>query len=197
MILEYARTSEDTTSVFGIAKYTIGESPISIAERFGMASWFSPSRANEPPNLDRYWESVLEDAKAFGYSEPSGEVFACAELLFPDVLSRYHVRFDIYPTDDGEIVLDAYVRGEEYSSSVLLICRPDGQVLCSVVIGNDIRGKLFSGDDVCVNSFIEQAFSDLQKETVRSHVQPNYYFVSEAFEHHTSYADWTQIVLKQ
>ena len=196
MILEYARTSEDTTSVFGIAKYTIGGSPISIAERFGMASWFSSSPAHEPP-LDRYWESVREDAKEFGYSEPSGRVFACAELLFPDVLSGYHGKFDIYPTDDGEIVLDAYVRGEEYSSSVLLICRPDGQVLCSVVIGKDIRGKLFSGDDVCVNSFIEQAFSDLKKETVRSHVQPNYYSVSEIFEHRTAYADWTQVVLKQ
>ena len=177
------------------ADYTNWRPSIQIADSFSKALLFSLPPLQGPPNLGHYWESVLKDAKEFGYPELSGEVFACAKLLFPDVLSGYHGTFDIYPTEDGEIVLDAYVQGEEYSSSILLICRPDGQVLCSVVIGEDTRGELFSGDDVCVNSFIEQAFSDLQKEMTQRHVRFSY-IASEAFEYHAPVVGRSQAILE-
>ena len=200
MSLEIAQVAEDATSSYSATEYTVWEpstqtaEPFSVARRFSLSySYESPNldrywesvlaHSHEPPNLDRYWESVFENAKEFGYSEPKDEVFDCAKMLFSDVLSKYRGMFDIYPTEGGEIVLDAYVRGEEYYSSVLLICRPDGQVLCSVVIGDDIRGNL-SSSDVRVNSFIEQAFFDLQKELAQWHVR-TINFASGPFAYHT------------
>lgn len=194
MSLEIAQAAEDTTRFYDTTDYTNWRPPSRIAESFSGMLLFSPSPLHELPNLDRHWESVREEAKEFEYPEPKGEVFACAELLFPDVLSGYHGLFDIYSTEDGEIVLDAYVQGKEHSSSVLLICRPDGQVLCSVVVGENTRGELFSGDDVYVNSFIEQAFSDLQKEMRQWHVRFSY-FAPEAFEYRPPLVGRSQAIL--
>ena len=184
MILDVAQVPRFAVSFRGSKMYRASK-PSGVVAPLGTTRCFALSRShNEPPNLDRRWESTLKAAKEFEYPEPKAEVLACAKALFPDVLSGYRGMFDIYPTEDGEVVLDAYVRGEDHYSSVLLICRPDGQVLCSVAIGDDIRGDLFPGDGH-VNSFIDQAFSDLQKELNQWHVLQNLKVTSDSVVYHT------------
>lgn len=165
--------------------------PVCASRAMRMGFLFHP---HKPPSLEHRWDSVLKEAEECGYHDLDDKVLALAKILFPEVLSRYRGMFDIYPTEDGEIVLDAYVRGDKHYSSVLLICRPDGQVLCSVDVGNNTEGELFSGDDVCVNPFIKQAFSDLQKELSQQHVQHNY-TTSGTSDHQAWHVDRTQVVL--
>lgn len=81
-----------------------------------------------PPDLAEalrdLWEAP-EEAREEGYPIPSVSLMTHAERLLLALYRVYRCRYEVYPTEDGEICLGAYSRG----NSVLLLYDAAGEVL--------------------------------------------------------------------
>ncbi len=68
-----------------------------------------------------------EEAREEGFPAPSALALSNAERLLKAIHAISPRRFEVYPTPDGEIAIDA---PNGNGQSVLLLCKPDGGALC-------------------------------------------------------------------
>ena len=69
---------------------------------------------------------VIEEARDEGYPPPSDLAVSNAKLLLERLYRFAPRRFEVYPTPDAEIAIDATGKG----CSVVLLCDSNGSVLC-------------------------------------------------------------------
>ena len=91
-----------------------------------------PEESHNPKPIDRAdfkaalkdLDGVIGEAREDGYLEPTPQAIENARLLVKAMYDIRPMRYDIYPMDDGEVVIDG---GNERRIGVF--CYPDGGVL--------------------------------------------------------------------
>ena len=84
-----------------------------------------------------------------------------AERLLKELYNISPRYFEVYPTPDGEIAIDA---PGGYNRSVLLLCDSQGGALCLVNIDGNHRRARYSSSESLPDSFVREALADLESE---------------------------------
>ncbi len=100
-----------------------------------------------------------DEAREEGTPPPSGEALESAERLLKEMYTISPRRFEVYPTPDGEVAIDAPGRG----CSVLLLCDPDGGALCLVNVDGAHRRARYSTTRTLPDGFVREALVELEQ----------------------------------
>lgn len=98
------------------------------------------------------------EAREEGYPIPSDLALANARFLLRAVFKCARRRYEVYPTPDGEIAIDA---SGGHGRSVLLLCESDGGVLCLVNINGKLRRARFSDALRLPDGFVREALDEM------------------------------------
>ena len=105
-------------------------------------------------------ENVMEAAHEEGFIQPSEIALANARKLLVDmygISSRY---YEVYPTEDGDISIDA---PGGYNRSFVALCYRDGRVLCLANINGDRKKRLYENIESLPDSFMTSALKKLHQ----------------------------------
>ncbi len=115
--------------------------------------------------IDNELVSILGDlseskaeAHEEGYPIPSDKVLEDAERLLKAMYSISPRRFEVYPTPDGEIAIDA---PGGYNRSVLLLCDSQGGVLCLVNMNGNHHRARYSSSERLPDGFVREALLEM------------------------------------
>lgn len=104
----------------------------------------------------------LRDAKnealEEGFLEPSGLAMDNAERLLNEMYALSPRRFEVYPTPDGEVAIDA---PGGHGRSVLLLCASDGSALCLVNMNGIHRRAWYRDTNSLPDGFVREALEEL------------------------------------
>ena len=103
-------------------------------------------------------ESAREEAAEEVFPAPSDLAIANAKRVLTETRRLSPRRFEIYPTPDGEIAIDA----PSAAGSVLLLCDSDGGALCLVNQNGDQRQKRYAAADELPDGFLAQTLADFE-----------------------------------
>lgn len=106
-------------------------------------------------------ESAREEAAEEGFPAPSDLAIANAKRVLTETRRLSPRRFEIYPTPDGEIAIDA----PSAAGSVLLLCDSDGGALCLVNLNGDQRQKRYAAADELPDEFLAQTLADFERRS--------------------------------
>ena len=106
-------------------------------------------------------ESAREEAAEEGFPAPSDLAIANAKRVLAETRRVSPRRFEIYPTPDGEIAIDA----PSAAGSVLLLCGSDGGALCLVNLNGDQRQKRYAAADELPDGFLTQTLAELERRS--------------------------------
>ena len=122
------------------------------------------TEAQKPVDLDSDLMAALENLKCInhqareeGYPAPSAIAMEKTEALVRTMFRILPVRYDVYPSDDGEIVIDGGGSGRR----IFVYCYPDGDVLYIGWVDGERRRVRSSGDDYIDTEFLGKALSQL------------------------------------
>ena len=103
-------------------------------------------------------DEAAVEAQEEEFPIPSDVALANARRLLPAMYKGFPRRFEVYPTPDGEVAIDAPGgRGR----SVLLLCDSGGGALCLVNINGKHRRARYSDTNVLPDGFIREALDEL------------------------------------
>ena len=105
---------------------------------------------------------VGEEADEEGYPRPSITAFNNAKRLLKEMHRLLPRRFEVYPTPDAEIAIDA---PSGHGASVLLLCDSAGGVLCLVNLSGEHRSNRYQVADTLPDRFLREALADLKRES--------------------------------
>lgn len=100
------------------------------------------------------------EAREEGFSIPSTAAMSGAERLVKAMYEISPWRFEVYPTPDGEIAIDA---PNGRGSSVILLCDSDGGALCLAHLNNSHRSRRYSTTDALPDDFLREVLIDLER----------------------------------
>lgn len=126
-----------------------------IANRFSLDSY---------AKLNDALRDLLEttnEAKEEGFPPPSGTAIENAECLLRAMYAISSHRYEIYPTPDREIAIDA---PGGYGRSVILLCDSDGGALCLVNMNGEHRRARYSSTEMLPDGFLREALIELEQE---------------------------------
>ena len=103
---------------------------------------------------------VGDEAREEGFPQPSRKAWQNANRLLRRMYAMFPQRFEVYPTQDGDITLGAYGGTE---TSLLLLCELEGSAVCSVYLRGDYRQKRYATADELPDEFLIKALYDLRK----------------------------------
>ena len=103
-------------------------------------------------------DEALED----GFPLPSAIAVENATRLLRQMYRILPCRFEVYPTPDGEIAIDA---PGGHGQSVILYCKAEGGALCLVNIGGKHRHAGYSHASYLPDNFLRDALAELTFET--------------------------------
>ena len=113
--------SSDTANTYGAISVGSATSVATMSEE-------SPNpNSIDRADLDAALEdlnSVIDEAREDGYPEPTPQAIENARLLVKAMYDIRPMRYDIYPMDDGEVVIDGGIERR-----IGVFCYPDGRVL--------------------------------------------------------------------
>lgn len=101
------------------------------------------------------------EAHEVGYPIPSDKVLENSERLLKAMYRISPRRYEVYPTPDGEIAIDA---PGGYNRSVLLLCDSQGGVLCLVNMNGNHRRARYSSSERLPDGFVREALADLESK---------------------------------
>ena len=104
-------------------------------------------------------DGAIDEASDEGFPLPSGSAVTEAKRILRDLYCLSPRRFEVYPTQDGEIALDAH--GDR--SSVILLLPRNGSALCLVNIDGDHRRARYSSLKNLPDGFVREALADLDR----------------------------------
>ncbi len=107
-------------------------------------------------------EDVRAEAGEEGFPLPSDEALANARHLLIEMHEISPRRFEVYPTPDGEIAIDA---PSGHGQSVILLCASDGSVLCLVNMNGDHRRARYSTVKTLPDGFLREALTELERQS--------------------------------
>ena len=103
-----------------------------------------------------------EEAREDGFPIPDQQLLDASEQLLRKLYDIWPHRFEVYPDQDGAIVIDAPNRR---GSSVLVVCEPTGEVLCMVNNEGKHQRKRYTSPDHVPDVFLSEALASLFKDT--------------------------------
>ena len=105
-------------------------------------------------------EEVETEAHEEGFPLPSDVARTNAERLLRSMYAIAPRRFEVYPTPDGEVAIDA---PNGHKRSVLLLCASDGGALCLVNMNGGHRRARYSTTDTLPDGFVREALAELKR----------------------------------
>ena len=99
-----------------------------------------------------------DEAREEGFPEPSDMAIANAERLLRAMYDISPQRFEVYPTPDAEIAIDA---PGGYGQSVLLFCESSGGALCMVDVHGEHRRARYDSTRTLPDGFMAEALTEL------------------------------------
>ena len=102
-------------------------------------------------------KEATTEAQEEGFPIPDQETLGIAERLLHEMFAIRPMRFEIYPTPDGEIAIDAY---NHRGSSVILLCTANEGTLCLVNIRGVQTHKRYA-NHVALDEFLRNALVGL------------------------------------
>ena len=105
--------------------------------------------------------TVPAEACEEGTPIPSDLAFKNAERLLKDMYEIAPRRFEVYPTPDGEIAIDA---PDGRGSSIILLCDSDGGALCLVNMNGSHRRRRYLAIDTIPDGFLREALLELERK---------------------------------
>ena len=103
--------------------------------------------------------NARDEAREEGFPVPSDTALQNAEVLLKEVYGISPRRFEVYPTPDGEIAIDA---PGGPGRSVLLLCGSEGGALCLVNMSGDHRRARYSTTEILPDGFVREALNELE-----------------------------------
>lgn len=100
-----------------------------------------------------------EEAREEGFPAPSALALSSAERLLKAMHNISPQRFEVYPTPDGEIVIDA---PNGSGQSVLLLCKPDGGALCLANLLDGRTHNAYANADTLPDDFLRKILVALE-----------------------------------
>ena len=101
---------------------------------------------------------TTEEAHEEGFPIPSDLAIRNSEELVKKIYGIFPSRFEVYPTQDGEIAVDIY-NGK--GSSVILLCDSAGAILCLVNINGNSRRAHYTQVGILPDGFVKEALNEL------------------------------------
>ncbi len=98
-------------------------------------------------------DGVTEEARDEEYTLPSNLAISNAKLLLERLYQLAQRRYEVYPTPDAEVAIDAPGDG----CSVVLLCDSSGGVLCMANLPDGNCRKAYSTADSLPDSFIRKS----------------------------------------
>lgn len=105
-------------------------------------------------------DQVDDEAREEGFPAPSEVAARNAAGLLRQMFAWSDRRYEIYPTPDGEIAIDA---PDGRGQSVLVLCASSGDVLCLVNVKTGHRRARYSTAAMLPDGFIREALADLDR----------------------------------
>lgn len=124
----------------------------------------NPRMENAPAPLAaalRDLEEALDEAAEEGFPATQEAAFDNARRLLRAMYAISPRRFEVYPTPDGEIAIDA---PDGRGSSVLLLCDSDGGSLCLVNMKGRHRRARYSTAEALPDGFVSEAMAELDRQ---------------------------------
>ena len=102
-----------------------------------------------------------DDARKEDFPAPSDLALSNAERLLKAMYKITPRRFEVYPTPDGEIAIDA-PSGD--GQSVLLLCEPNGGALCLANLQDGYRSNSYQNADALPDNFLRKSLAALGRK---------------------------------
>ena len=129
-----------------------------IAEHFVLISKAFSSELNEAlQDIQELTNEAFEE----GFLPPSDKALNNAKRLLKEMYAISSRRYEIYPTPDNEIAIDA---PGGYGRSVILLCGSDGGALCLVNMNGKHRRARYSSIGMLPDGFLREALAELERE---------------------------------
>ena len=100
-----------------------------------------------------------EEAKEDGFPIPSRELLLTSEELLRRLYKVWPHRFEVYPSPDGEIAIDAR---NDRGAAVLVLCEPGGEVLCLVHTHGEQQSNRYPSTEDLPDDFLSGALASLE-----------------------------------
>ncbi len=100
-----------------------------------------------------------DEARDEGFPQPSELALENAERLLREMYGISPRRFEVYPTPDGEIAVDA---PDGQGRSVILLCDSEGGALCLVSLNGHHRRARYSTTETLPDGFVHEALAELK-----------------------------------
>ncbi len=101
-----------------------------------------------------------DEARDEGFRQPSDSALGNAERLLREMYGISPRRFEVYPTPDGEIAIDA---PDGQGRSVILLCDSEGGALCLVNLNGNHRRARYSTTETLPDGFMHEALAELNR----------------------------------
>jgi hypothetical protein len=105
-----------------------------------------------------------DEAREEEFPEPSDTAIANAERLLKALYAIAPQRFEVYPTPDGAIAIDA---PGGYGRSFIAFCEPTGGTLCMLNLGNEHRSAHYETMRTLPDGFVREALTELGQATTQ------------------------------
>ena len=125
---------------------------------------FTELAGDHYPDLrDALWDlnGAPDEAREEGLPVPSDTALRNARRLLHDMYRVSPRRFEVYPTPDGEVAIDA---PGGFGRSVLLLCDSHGGALCSVNMDGAHRRARYSDSRRLPDGFVREALAELERQ---------------------------------
>ncbi|MDD9820773.1 MAG: hypothetical protein OXR07_07830 [Nitrospira sp.] len=104
---------------------------------------------------------VRDEAREEGFPQPSEQALQNAKRLLIEMYGISPRRFEVYPTPDSEIAIDA---PDGQGRSVILLCDSEGGALCLVNMNGNHRRARYATTKTLPDGFVREALAGLQSQ---------------------------------
>lgn len=104
---------------------------------------------------------TIEEAQELGYPTPSPLAVSNARLLLQRLYLNAPQRFEVYPTPDAEIAIDAPGEG----GSLVVLCDSNGGAFCMANLPDGHHTKFYSTTDTLPDGFVSEALAMLVSDS--------------------------------
>ena len=112
-------------------------------------------------DVARDLEEVIYEAHEEGFPVPSNSALEYARTILYAVYELSPRRYEVYPTPDGEVAIDA---PGGFGRSVLILCGSDGGALCLVNMNGAHRRARYSDAKMLPDGFVREALAELDRQ---------------------------------
>ena len=103
---------------------------------------------------------ATDEAREEGFPFPSDKAKINAERLLKKMYDISPGRFEVYPTPNGEIAVDA---PSGKGKSVVVFCDSEGRALCMVNMSGEHRRARYSNANRLPDNFVRNALAELKQ----------------------------------